>query len=140
VTTATALYTPEVLKLATGLAAYPLGDDLPLRGHARSATCGSTIEVGLALNADARIERAGLRAHACAIGQAAAAIFLAAAPGRSRGEIALSIAELESWLGGQDEIPNWPGLQAIAAARELPARHGAMLLPWRAALDALPSA
>ena len=31
-----------------------------------------------------------------------------------------------------------PELEAIAAARDFPGRHGAILLPWRAALDALP--
>jgi len=45
---------------------------------------------------------------------------------------------MAAWLGGAGQMPDWPGLAAIAAARDYPARHGAILLPWRAALDALP--
>lgn len=135
---ATALYTPEVLALATALARYPLGDDFPLRGHARSQSCGSTLELGLALERDA-ISRIGLRSHACAIGQAAAAIFAEAAIGRSLAEIVAVEREIVDWLGG-GPLPSWPGVHAIAAAAAYPARHGAVLLPWRAALSALPSA
>jgi NifU-like protein involved in Fe-S cluster formation len=79
-TTAT-LYTPEVLALATGLAAYPWDETLPLTGEARSKSCGSTIALALGLDAQGRIERVALRSQACAIGQAAAAIFAKAAPG-----------------------------------------------------------
>jgi len=138
VNSATALYTPQVLALATSLARFPLGDDLPLRGTARSATCGSTIELGLSCNADGTINRLGLRAHACAIGQAAAAIFADAAAGLDRAAIEQAELEIQSWLGG-GQPPGWPGFEAIAAARAFPARHGAILLAWRAALVALDS-
>ena len=132
-----ALYTPAVLALATGLADYPLTDSLPLRGSARSATCGSTIELGLMLDHDARIAAVGVRAHACAIGQAAAAVFAGAAPGADPAEIAATLAGLERWLAGEGPLPGWPGLGAIAAARDHRGRHGAITLPWRAALAAL---
>lgn len=131
------LYTPEVLALATGLAGFPLEDGLPLRGASRSPTCGSTIELGLALGPDGRIVRVGVKAHACAIGQAAAAIFAAGAPGCDQDQLAASLAALESWLGGESAIPSWPGLAAVVAARDFPARHGAMLLAWKAAVTAL---
>jgi NifU-like protein involved in Fe-S cluster formation len=134
----TALYTPEVLALATGLARFPLDDDLTLRGNARSQSCGSTLELGLALK-DGRIAQVGLRAHACAIGQAAATIFAEAAAGRTVAEILASEHEVAAWLAG-GPLPAWPGLATIAAAAAYPARHGAVLLPWRAALSALPSA
>lgn len=137
--TTTALYTPEVLALATGLARYPLGDDIFLRGNARSQSCGSTLELGLALDENDRISQVGLRAHACAIGQAAAAIFAQAAPGRTVAEISIAEREIADWLAG-GPLPIWPGIATIAAAAAYPARHGAVLLPWRAALSALPSA
>lgn len=136
---AAALYTPEVLALATGLARYPLSDDLPLRGTARSPSCGSTLELGFALGENGTIDRIGLRSHACAIGQAAAAIFAEAAPGRSEAEVAQAADAVSRWLTG-GALPSWPGIGAIAAAAAYPARHGAVLLPWRAALSALPSA
>lgn len=131
-----ALYNAEVLGLATSLAAYPLEPDLPYRGTARSPACGSTIELGLALDPSGRIIRAGLRAQACAIGQAAAAIFARAVPGKDRREIESATAEIEQWLAGE-ALPDWPGFTTIVAARDYPARHGAILLAWRAALVAL---
>ena len=133
---AAALYTNDVLSLATSLAAWPLTDDLPLIGSARAHTCGSTIELGVALDAGHRIARIGLRARACAIGQAAAAIFAGAATGQSAQDVAKAETAIEAWLGGGAD-PDWPGFAAIAAARAYPARHGAILLPWRAALVAL---
>jgi NifU-like protein involved in Fe-S cluster formation len=136
---AAALYSGEVLALATALARYPLAGDLPWRGEARSRSCGSTLAIGLALDPAGRIERVGLAARACAIGQAAAAIFAEAAAGRSRAEIAASEAALTAWLAGEGAMPDWPGLEAIAVAAAYPGRHGAMLLPWLAALNALSS-
>lgn len=134
-----ALYTPEVLALATSLAEFPLGESLLLRGKARSAACGSTLELGLTIDPDERISTVGLRAHACAIGQASAAVFARAATGHDRAAIANALGALEHWLAGAGPLPEWPGLAAIAAARDFPGRHGAILLPWRAALDALPT-
>lgn len=137
---AAVLYTPEVLALATVLARYPLGDDLPLRGAARSPACGSRIELGLACDAQGRIERVGLRAQACAVGQASAAIFAAGAHGQDRASLAAVLSAMEAWLRGDGALPDWPGLVALAPARAYPGRHGAILLPWKAALEALPSA
>lgn len=134
---AAVLYTPEVLGLATGLAAYRLDDTLPMQADARSRSCGSTLTLGLALDADGRVARVGLRSQACAIGQASAAIFAQAAPGRSRDEIVATAHEMERWVAGEGVMPEWPGLSPIAAARDYPGRHGAMLLPWTAALQLL---
>lgn len=131
-----ALYTSQVLALATSLARFPLDEALLLRGSARSPTCGSSIELGLSLGSQGAIEQVGLRAHACAIGQAAAAIFVESASGRNAAAIKAAEAEIETWLEG-GALPDWPNLGAIAAARAYPARHGAILLPWKAALAAL---
>jgi len=134
---ATVLYTPEVLVLATGLAAWPWDEGLPLKGSARSRSCGSTLSLGLELDGEGRIARIGLKPQACAIGQAAAAIFAAAAPGRDVQDIANAGDTIEAWLAGEGPMPGWPGLDAIAAARDYPARHGAILLAWRAARDVM---
>ena len=131
-----ALYNAEVLGLATSLAAYPLSEDLALRATVRAKTCGSTIELGLSLDPSGNVEAVGLRAQACAIGQAAAAIFASAATGKDRDELAAVTVQIEQWLAG-GALPTWPGFAAIAAARDYPARHGAIMLAWRAALVAL---
>jgi NifU-like protein involved in Fe-S cluster formation len=131
------LYTPEVLGLATGLAAYRLDDTLPLRADARSRSCGSTLTLGLALDTDGKIARVGLRSQACAIGQASAAIFAQGAQGRSTDEIVATAHAVERWVSGEGDMPPWPGLDLIAAARDYPGRHGAIMLPWTAALQLL---
>ncbi len=136
---AAALYNAEVLGLAVSLADYPLSDGLPLRGTARAPLCGSTLELGLTLDTGGAIVAIGLKAHACAIGQAAAALFAAGATGKDRAALAAALDEIEVWLAAEDApLPDWPGLCSIAAARAYPARHGAILLSWKAALAALP--
>lgn len=134
------LYSPELLALATGLAAYPLTDDLPLRGHERSRTCGSTIEIGLALDTGGRIERVGMRVAACAVGQASAALFAQSAQGRPVDDIANALARIESWLKADGAPPVWPGLAVLEPARGYSSRHEAMMLPWKAACAALSKA
>jgi NifU-like protein involved in Fe-S cluster formation len=135
------LYTTQMLALATGLAAYPLEDSLPHRAAARSRTCGSVIELGLACDGapdnEARVTRVGMRLSACAIGQASAAIMAGAIAGRSSAEVIAAHRQLEAWLGGTGALPDWPELEVIAPALPHKGRHGALLLPWMAAREAL---
>jgi NifU-like protein involved in Fe-S cluster formation len=139
VASAAVLYSPEVLALATGLAAYRLHDELVLRTEARSRSCGSALTLGLVLDADGKVARVGLRSQACAIGQASAAIFAQAAEGRSMGELTRTADAMARWIAGEGTMPDWPGLGTIAAARDYPGRHGALMLPWTAVLQLLPS-
>lgn len=132
-----ALYTPEILALAVTLADYPLTAALRLRGEAQSRVCGSWVAMGLEVDAAGRIAAAGAMVTACAIGQSAAALFLASAQGKGRAAIAASRDAVAAWLAGEGAMPAWPGMAALAAARAYPARHAAILLPWRAALEAL---
>lgn len=131
------LYTPEVLALAASLAQWPWVEGLDEVAHARSRSCGSSLSLGLALDPQGRLVRLGVRARACAIGQAAAAIFAASAPGRTLEEIALEANHLTAWLGGDEDIPAIAGIGAIAAARDYPARHGAIMLAWTATRELL---
>lgn len=134
------LYTPQVLALATQLAERPFDPAMPRRGQARSTSCGSTLDLSLATDAGGRITGLGIRAQACAIGQAGAAIFAGAAQGRDAAQVAAALTAIERWLRDDGDLPDWPGLAAIAGARAHPARHGAVLLAWRAAIDALSQA
>lgn len=134
------LYTPELLALAVTLADYPAELSLPLHGHARSKSCGSTLAIDVAPDEDGRIRAIGLQVRACAVGQAAAAIFAGSARGRSFEEIEAAHAALADWLAGRSDLPDWPGLQTIAPARAFAGRHGAIMLPWTAARDALSTA
>lgn len=134
---ATRLYSPALLGLATGLAAFPLTGDLPMRGEARSRSCGSVIALGLALDEAGRIARIGMQVSACAIGQASAALLAQSAAGRDPGAVDAVADALELWLAGEGALPDWPGIDALAPARDHPGRHGALLLPWTAARTAL---
>ena len=128
-----ALYTPDLLALAVELAGKPYDETAPLKGQARSRSCGSVIRI----SSFPGMSKVGLQAQACAVGQGAAAIFLRHAEGRSQSEIADTLASLNSWLSENGPLPSWPDLDKIEVAREFPGRHGAILLPWHAALDAL---
>lgn len=134
----TKLYSPALLGLATGLARFPLTDDLPLRAEARSRSCGSVMHLGLALGEDGRVARIGMRVSACAIGQASAALLAQGAEGADPVRIADTADALAAWLAGEGDLPTgWPGLEPLAPARAHPGRHGALLLPWKAAREAL---
>lgn len=132
---APALYTPEVLGLTVELAAFPYDPTAAAQGSARSRSCGSTI--ALSSRDTSRISGLGLSVAACAIGQASAAIFAREAQGSDAAAIAATLARIEQWLAHGGDTAFLPRLDLIAAARDYPGRHGAILLPWRAALDAL---
>ena len=137
---ATRLYTPDILALATGLALWPFDQGMPFQGSDRSPACGSSLKISLALDNDQRIAGLGLTAQACAIGQASAAVFARAAIGRTSDQVRQAGEAIAAWLKGSAPQPDWPGLDVIAPALTYPARHGAILLAWRAAQSALSSA
>lgn len=134
------LYTPEMLAAAVELATVPPIQNAPFHGSARSATCGSTLDMDLLLDANGVITQIGMRVRACAVGQAAAAIFARHAKGRSAQDIRTALSAFSAWLDGNGPEPDWPDVALIAAARDFRGRHGAMLLPWKAATAALSSA
>lgn len=133
------LYTPEVLAAAMELIGFPWSETLAQQGSARSRSCGSTITMGISLDAQGRIAMLGLKPHACAVGQAAAAIFARSAKGRTIDDVAKARQAIAAWLAGEGTMPDWPGLDLLDAAKGYPARHGAILMAWDAALDALKS-
>ena len=133
------LYTPEVLALAVDLARWPVQEALPLHGSARAVTCGSTLAMDIAVDDAGRIVSLGMQVRACAIGQASAAIFANSAEGHDAGSLEAALAQVECWLGEGGPLPDWPGIATIAPAADYSARHGAIMLPWRAALAALSS-
>lgn len=134
------LYTRDLLALAVSLAATPFDPAMPCIGEVRSRTCGSTLRLSCRLDGDDRIEALGLQVSACAVGQAAAAIFAQRAIGMHRAEIERGRESIAHWLAVGGPLPGWHGIEALAAARAYPARHGAILLAWDASLAALSNA
>ena len=133
------LYTPEILGLAVELANYPLGVEHDLTGEARSPTCGSQVEIGLDLDPYRNIETIGMKVSACAIGQASAALFAAHAKQMNKDGVAAGLDGVSRWLRGQETAPVAAWLAPLEPARPHSARHGAIILPWKAALNALSS-
>lgn len=133
------LYTPAILGLSASLALYPWDETFERRARARSSVCGSSIELGLDVDETEAVRRIGVRLSACAIGQASAAVLANAIDGAPRERIEGALYAIEAWLAGEGEPPDWPGFGALEPALPHAGRHGALLLPWRAAYLALSS-
>lgn len=134
------LYNTEILRLA---ASIPHHARLP-RPHAssekRSPVCGSRVTVDVTLDGTGRVEEVGLLVRACALGQASAALLGQAILGRTPAELAAARDALGRWLAGEGDLPNWPGLDLLAPARDYPARHPSIRLAFEAAAEAAAAA
>jgi NifU-like protein involved in Fe-S cluster formation len=132
------LYTTEILRLAASLHEPHELEREDGRAEVRSPTCGSRIVLVVQLDEDRRVERLSMEVHACAFGQASAALLERHSIGRTHADIADALIDVSRWLSDeQDETVNWPGIVALASARPRKARHGAILLPFRALLAAI---
>lgn len=135
------LYSRDILRLA-----MTLGDDAPLadadgRAELRSPVCGSTATLLVKTDNGGRVEAISVALNACAIGQASAAILKRRAEGMDAPALAKLRAEIAAFLKGDGEMPDvWEELSALANARDYPARHGALLLPFDALLAAIADA
>jgi NifU-like protein involved in Fe-S cluster formation len=132
------LYTTEILRLAASLPEPASLDRIDCSASQRSPTCGSTVEIAVQLDPAGRIAALSQKVHACAFGQASAALVAQQAPGRGLADIQTALDQLAAWLSGaRDELPGWPGFEALAPARSRKSRYAAILLPLRALASAL---
>lgn len=135
------LYTTEILRLAASLPEPHALEREDGRAELRSPSCGSRIRLAVQLDDDRRVQRMTMEVHACAFGQASAALLERHGVGRTRAEVSEAMAELSRWLADErEETVRWPGMRALEPARPRKARHGAILLPFRALLAAIESA
>jgi NifU-like protein involved in Fe-S cluster formation len=132
------LYTTEILRLAASLnEPHPLERE-DGRAELRSPACGSRIDLAVQLDGDRRIERLSMQVHACAFGQASAALVERHSRGRTHDEVSEAMLALSRWLANENQKDGgWPGISALEPARSRTARHGAILLPFRALLAAI---
>ncbi len=131
------LYSQRILALAADM---PMTDPLPApdaTARKRAPLCGSTIKVQIAC-ADGRITGYSQSVHACALGQASAAIFGASVIGRDRAQVQALHDALAAMLKG-GPVPSAPfgDYEVLTAARNYPNRHGSILLAPEATLAAL---
>lgn len=135
--TAQPLYTLDILRLAASLAEPRDLEREDGRAEARSPTCGSRIVTAVQLE-DGLAVALSQEVHACAFGQASAALVERQAIGRSRDEIEAALVDVSGWLAGGAE-PGWD-MTALSPARSRTGRHGAILLPFRALIAAIEDA
>ena len=134
---AATLYNRDILRLAASLehgAALP-----PPAGHAerRSATCGSRVTLWVRRAGDGRIADISADIASCALGQASAAIMLREAVGLSEDRVGAARERMTDYLRGIDNVPPFDDAALFGPAREYPARHPAILLPYDTLLAAL---
>ena len=89
------------------------------------------------LDTSGQIVAFGQDVRACALGQASAALLGRDVLGKTGPALTLVCRGLAAWLSRQsDDLPEWPGLDVFIAARDYPARHAAICLPFEAAAAA----
>ncbi len=135
--TDSALYNRDILRLATALVANDHIENPDGTAEVRSPVCGSRMQADISTDANGHIAGLALRANACALGQASAAILRQNADGLSLSvlnEIRDGIAQALKREGPMPVM--WPELDLLSPASDYPSRHAAILLPYDAILAA----
>lgn len=134
------LYNAELLRLATSNPHEERLSDPMGTAERRSPICGSRIAIDVDLDPAGRVVAIGMQVSACAYGQASATLLARHAVGRSQEELVAARDAVTRWLAGEGAMPDWPGLEALAAVIPHSARHGAVRLPFEAVADAMSAA
>ncbi len=135
-------YSSDVLKLAA---------DIPHLGRLSapdasvrkvSRICGSALTLDVKLDEAGRISDLGLEVEACALGQASASVFAAAAIGANEAEIIAGRDGLKAMLRETGPVPEgrFAALSALEGARDYRQRHGSILLAFEAGAEAFEAA
>jgi NifU-like protein involved in Fe-S cluster formation len=131
---AQSLYSREVLRLATSL---PHDERIAapfVSANRRAPICGSEMTIDVVMDNGA-VNAIAIRAKACALGQASAAILREGAHGKSLLQIEAVFSEVKQALGGEGPMPK--AYEPLDYARDYPARHGAILLPFETLIAAI---
>lgn len=130
------LYSQRILALAADIPHTAPLPEAPLRANRRAPLCGSTVSVALATEGG-QISAFSQTVHACALGQASAAIFGAQVIGCTRDQVARLRDELAAMLkGGPVPAAPFGDYEVLQAARDYPNRHASILLAPEATLEA----
>lgn len=134
------LYNKDILRLATSI---PLTERLAAPDFSvvrTSRICGSRVTADFSFAGDA-ISEYGQEVKACALGQASCSIFGRHIIGQTF-ETFLPVADaMRRMLAGEGPPPlgEWAELEIFLPAREHKSRHGSIMLPFEAALEAFDS-
>ena len=134
------LYSLDVLRLATSLPHNDTLDTPHASATCRAPLCGSEMTVDVALDENTYITGLAIRAKACALGQASAAVLRTKALGQDVAQIRAVSDSLKTALQNGSGDLAWPELEPFRYASDFPARHGAIMLPFDTLIAALEKA
>lgn len=134
------LYNKDILRLATSI---PLTERLTapeITVVRTSRICGSRVTADFCFDGD-RISAYGQEVKACALGQASCSIFGRHIIGQTARTFAPVVEAMRRMLaeGSPPPAGEWSDLEIFVPAREHKSRHGSIMLPFEAALEAFDS-
>ncbi len=132
------VYNKRILELVAGvsrLGRLPYPD---ASATAHSKLCGSKITVDVSVR-DGRISDYAQDLKACALGQASAAIVASHIVGATPDEMRTLRDEMRKMLkeSGPPPAGKWADLAVLEPVRDYKARHGSVMLPFDAVVEAL---
>ena len=131
------LYRKELLRLAADAAGAGRLDHPDGSATAHNPACGDRITVDIQLEGG-RITALAHHTQACVLAQASAAILGAEAPGLDRAGLQALAENIAAMLnGGTAPPPPFEAYGAFDGVAGHKGRHTCVLLPFRAALDAM---
>lgn len=132
------LYSGRILQLAANIPHLGRLDAPDGSAKRRSPLCGSSVTVDVAMQ-DGRVAAYAQDVKACALGQAAAAVFGGAVIGRTRVEVEAARVALAAMLtsGGPAPAAPFDGFEALLPARDYKNRHASIMLSLEAASEAI---
>ena len=135
------LYNKDVLRLAATISRAERLADPDGSARLKSPLCGSDIVVDVRVE-NGKVADFGQRIRACALGQAAASVLARDVIGADLAELVRLRDRMERFITGDGPPPggHWSRLAALAHVRDHPARHGAVMLPFRATVQAVEAA
>lgn len=135
------LYSARILALAADIPNLGRLDAPDATVKRRSPLCGSTVTVDVTVR-DGKIADLGQDVKACALGQAAAAVTGAAAPGTTLAQVEKARDQLRVMLKENGPVPDAPfeGFEVLSPAVDYKNRHASILLSVEAIAEAMQAA
>lgn len=131
------LYSGRILALAADIPHLGRLDNADASVKKRSPLCGSTVTVDVRME-NGHVSEIGQDVKACALGQAAAAVTGASAPGASVTQLQTARDQLRAMLKGNGPVPDAPfdGFEVLTPAVDYKNRHASILLSIEALTEA----
>lgn len=96
-----------------------------------SVECGSQLTLDAVIKNE-RVRQIGYRVRACSLGQASTAIVALHAEGLDWPTVQRIESQLRAILAGHATQCDWPELEMFTLIKDVPGRHGSILLPFDA--------